>query len=136
LRRVTTPPELEGVLRESRRLLRFYESLNYSTRREIAKWIAAAKHTETRRRRSEQMAERLMETMEAERELPPLIQAALARNPKAREGWERMSPGVRRGQLLAIFYYRNPESRARRIAKTVEMMVEYAEKGKGKAHRG
>ncbi|HSA93399.1 MAG TPA: YdeI/OmpD-associated family protein, partial [Terriglobales bacterium] len=67
--------------------------------------------------------------------LPPLIQAALARNPKAREGWQRMTPGQRRAQLLAIFYYRNPESRARRITKAVEVMVEYAEKGEAKARR-
>ncbi len=131
-RTVTAPAELERALRESKRLHRFYESLNYSTRREIAKRIAEAKHTETRLRRSEQMAERLFETMEAERELPPMIQAALARNPQAREGWERMPPSHRRAHLLGIFYYRNPESRARRIAKAVEMMLEYAEKRRGR----
>ena len=65
--------------------------------------------------------------MEAEQELPPLLQREFARVPHAWEGWQRMSPGQRRAQLLAIFYYRNPESRARRVAKTVEMAAEYAE---------
>ena len=39
-----------------------------------------------------------------------------------------MPPSHRRNHLLSIFYYRNPESRARRVAKAVEMMLEYAEK--------
>ena len=125
---VTAPAELLRVLGESKRLLRFYESLNYSTRREIGKWIAEAKQKETRVRRSEQMAVRLMETLEAERELPPILKLALAHNPKAHAGWQRMAPGQQRGELLGIFYYRNPESRARRVAKAVARMEEYAEK--------
>ncbi len=130
---VTAPVELLQVLQESKRLLKFYTSLNYSTRREIAKWIAEAKQKETRVRRSEQMAVRLMETLEAERELPPILKVALAHNSKARAGWERMPRGHRRGHLLGIFYYRNPESRARRVAKAVAMMEEYGEKRGGEA---
>ncbi len=127
-REVSQPGELLRVLRQSKALARFYESLSYSTRSEIAKWILAAKQKQTRLRRSEQMAERLMETMEAERELPPLIKVALTLNPKARAGWARMPAGRRRGELLGIFYYRNPESRARRVAKAIAAMEEYAEK--------
>jgi uncharacterized protein YdeI (YjbR/CyaY-like superfamily) len=74
------------------------------------------------------MAVRLMETLEAERELPPILKVALAHNSKARAGWERMPPSHRRRHLLGIFYYRNPESRARRVAKAVAKMEEYAEK--------
>ncbi len=69
-----------------------------------------------------------MLTMEAERELPPILQVALHQNPMARAGWERMSPACRRTHLFAIFHYRDPESRARRVAKAVEAMVEQAEK--------
>ncbi|HYL92191.1 MAG TPA: YdeI/OmpD-associated family protein, partial [Alphaproteobacteria bacterium] len=103
--------------------------LNPSGRREIARWIAEGKQRDTRLRRAEQMAERLMETIEAERELPPLIKVALANNPKATAGWKRMPPSHRRFHLLGIFGYRNPESRARRLAKAVAEMVEYAERG-------
>jgi len=128
-RTVAAPVELKHALGQSKRLAKFYESLNYSTRREIAKWIGQGKQPETRRRRSEQMAVRLMETLEAERgDLPPVLRLALERNPKARAGWERMPPSQRRFHLLGISGYRNPESRARRVAKAVEMMVEYAEK--------
>jgi len=126
---VSVPGEMERALKESKRLQKYYDSLNYSTRREIAKWIGQAKQAETRRRRAEQLAVRLMETMEAERgDLPPVLRLALDRNPQARAGWERMSPSHRRAHLFGITYYRNPESRARRVAKAVEMMVEYAEK--------
>jgi uncharacterized protein YdeI (YjbR/CyaY-like superfamily) len=127
-RNIEPPAELLAMLRQSKQLKKFYESLNYSTRREIAKWVAEGKHSETRQRRCEQMAERLMQTMEAEQELPPLIQVALARNPKAKAGWEIMPPSHRRFHLLGIFGYRNPESRARRLVKAVEEMVAYGDK--------
>jgi uncharacterized protein YdeI (YjbR/CyaY-like superfamily) len=69
-----------------------------------------------------------MLVMEGERELPPVLQAALQRNPKACAGWELMPPSQRRWHLFGIFGYRNPESRARRVAKAVEAMLEYAQK--------
>jgi uncharacterized protein YdeI (YjbR/CyaY-like superfamily) len=127
-RKIQQPEELLRVLRESKRLQKYYEALNFSMRREIARWVAAGKHSETRRRRAGQMAERLMLTMEAEHELPPLLQVAFRHNPKAQSGWELMPPSHRRFHLLGIFGYRNPESRARRIAKAVQEMVAYADK--------
>ena len=129
-REIKAPAELMEVLKESKRLLKFYESLNPSYRNYIAKWVGEGKHSETRRRRADQIAVRLMETVEAEQELPPLIQAAIARNPRAQAGWKLMSKAHRRAHLMGIFYYRDPESRARRIAKAVEEMVEYTERKK------
>jgi hypothetical protein len=37
-----------------------------------------------------------------------------------------MSPSHRRGHLLAIFYYRTPEARDRRISKTTEDALAFA----------
>ena len=126
---VRVPAELERALQQSKRLEKYYASLNCSTRREIARSVGGAKQAETRRRRAQQLAAHLMETMEAERgDLPPVLRLALARNPQARAGWERMPPSQRRFHLFGITGYRSPESRARRVAKAVEMMVEYAEK--------
>ena len=125
--------ELQHMLRQSKQFQKFYDSLNFSIRRYIADWVEEPKSVEARRRRAEQMAERIMETLEAERELPPLIQIAFQRNPKARTGWELMSPKHRRSHLMGIFYYRNPESRARRLAKAVEEMIGYAEKRENKS---
>jgi hypothetical protein len=65
--------------------------LSPSRRHEIAKWVAEPKGEESRRRRALQIAERLMETMEAERELPPIMQLAFRQNPRAAEQWQRMS---------------------------------------------
>jgi uncharacterized protein YdeI (YjbR/CyaY-like superfamily) len=130
---VRVPGEMERALKESKRLAKYYASLNYSTRREIARWVAGAKQAETRRRRAEQMAVHLMETMEAERgDLPPVLRLALERNPKARAGWERMPPSQRRFHLFGITGYRSPESRARRVEKAMAEMVEYAEKREGR----
>jgi len=127
-RHIEPPQELLHTLQQSKRLQKYYESLSPSMRRDIAQRVGSAKHKETRERRAEQMAEHLLQVMEAERELPPVLQAALTHNPKARAGWELMPPSHRRHHLLGIFGYRNPESRARRVAKAVEMMLEYAEK--------
>ena len=46
--------------------------------------------------------------------------SAFARDPKAGEGWNRMSAARRRSLLFAIFYYRAPEARRRRIDKMLE----------------
>jgi len=127
-RKFSAPAELLRELRQSKRLQKYHDALSPSTRNDIAKWVSEGKQSETRQRRAEQIAERLMLTMEAERELPPVLQVALHRNPVARAGWERMSPACRRAHLFAIFHYRDPESRARRVAKAVEAMVEQAEK--------
>ena len=128
VRKIEPPPELTAVFRQSKELRKYFESMSNSSRSYISAWIAEGKHSETRKRRADQMAERLMQTMEAEIELPPVLQVAMARNPKAKIGWEKMPPSHRRFHLLGIFGYRNPESRARRIAKAIEEMVAYADK--------
>jgi uncharacterized protein YdeI (YjbR/CyaY-like superfamily) len=134
-RTVTIPTELKRVLAGDRSVLRWFDKLNYSIRKWIVDWITDVKSADARVRRSEQIAEQLMSTMEAEHELPPMIQLAFARTLRAREGWDLMSTSRRRGNLLAIFYYRTPDSRARRLAKVVEEAAALAEKKAGKKNR-
>ena len=116
-------PELEKALRSSRQLGKFWESLSLSMRTDMARFVAAAKQPPTRARRAERTAEWLMETMEAERELSPLLRQSLARDPKAAEGWNRMTPSHRRRHLLGIFYVRDPRARLRRLEKAVEELT-------------
>ncbi|HEY2391445.1 MAG TPA: YdeI/OmpD-associated family protein [Candidatus Angelobacter sp.] len=97
--------------------------MNQSTRYWIAKWTSDPKSSDARTRRSQQIAERLMETMEAEKELPPMIEIALHQNPRARERWEQISQSHRRSHLMGIFYYRTPESRTRRLNKCVNELL-------------
>jgi uncharacterized protein YdeI (YjbR/CyaY-like superfamily) len=120
---VAPPAELLRELGQSKRLHKFFESLNPSRRHEIAKWIAQCKTSEARKRRSQQIAERLMETMEAELALPPIMQLAFRQNPRAHAEWNRMSPSHRRAHLFSIFHYREPEARARRLAKVIDQML-------------
>jgi hypothetical protein len=122
------PPELKRFLKEDADLRRWFEKLNYSMRNEIGKWIIEVKSPEARVRRSEQMAERLLAVMDAEHELPPVLQVAFAHEPRAFAGWKRMSPSHRRRHLLGIFYYRAPESRARRIEKTLQEALAFADR--------
>ena len=124
----TVSAELQCFLNEERALRRWFDQLNYSTRKWIADWISQVKSAEARARRAEQVAEQLLATMEAERELPPILKLAFARDPHALAGWQRMSPSHRRGHLLAIFYYRSPDARDRRIAKMLEDALAFAEK--------
>jgi uncharacterized protein YdeI (YjbR/CyaY-like superfamily) len=109
------PDELGRVFRSDRTLKRWYDGLNHSTRAEIGKWIMDPKSAAAQARRAQQMAERLLQVMDAERNLPPRLQAAFARDARARQGWDAMSPGRRRSHLLGIFYYRTLEGQARRI---------------------
>ena len=120
VRKATVPMELKRALSQDRSLQRWFDNLSYSIRRWIADLIAQPKSAEARVRRAEQIAEQLLTTMEAERELPPVLKTAFARDPRAWEGWQSMSPSHRRHHLLGIFHNRSPEARDRRIAKMLE----------------
>jgi uncharacterized protein YdeI (YjbR/CyaY-like superfamily) len=122
------PPELKRFFKEDAHLRRWFEKLNYSMRNEIGEWIIQVKSPEARVRRAEQMAERLLAVMDAEDELPPVLQVAFAHEPRAFEGWKRMSPSHRRRHLFGVFYYRNPESRARRIEKSLQEALAFADR--------
>ncbi len=127
-RTVIVPDELQNILSEDSSLRRWYDELNHSTRNDIAKWIGEPKSAEARVRRAEQIAERLLAVMQAEHELPPILQRAFARHPRAREGWDGMSASRRRGHLFGIFYYRIPDAQARRIDKMLDDATALAEK--------
>ena len=113
------PSELARLLKPEKKLARWYEGLSESTRWAIGKWIDGVKGGEARQRRAEQMVERLMLTMEGEKELPPVLEVAFLRSPTARRGWEAMTKTHRRTQLMAIFYYQSPEAREKRVRKLV-----------------
>jgi uncharacterized protein YdeI (YjbR/CyaY-like superfamily) len=114
------PLELAKVLKSEKRLAKWYEGLSESQRWEIGKWIDGVKGAEARQRRVEQIAERLMLTMEGEKELPPVLEVAFRRVPAARKGWEAMTKVQRRSNLMAVFYYQSPEAREKRVRKVVE----------------
>jgi uncharacterized protein YdeI (YjbR/CyaY-like superfamily) len=111
------PDELAALLEDEPGLRGWYDELSEYTRREIGKWVLDVKSDAARMRRVEQMAERLLATMEGERELPPVVQAAFRRRPKAKAGWARMTPTQRRMELFAVNYYQTPEAREKRVDK-------------------
>ena len=131
-RRAATPAELLRLLSSERALLRWFGQLNYSTQKYIGDWVSEPKSAGSRQRRAEQIAERLMSVMEAEKDLPPAIRTALSQDPRSMEGWNLMSQARRRGHLLAIFYYRDPKSQARRIAQAVKDAFQLAERNSKK----
>jgi uncharacterized protein YdeI (YjbR/CyaY-like superfamily) len=130
-REAELPDELAALLDDEPGLRKWYHALSEYTRREIGKWVVGVKSDEARMRRAQQMAERLLVTMEGEQELPPVIAAAFRERPKARAGWKKMTEAQRRGELMAVFYYQTPEARAKRVAK----LCDGAEKRAGRSCR-
>ena len=114
------PEELEVLLDEEPGLRDFYDELTEYTRREVGKWIGLAKSDAARRNKAEQMAERLMATMEGEVTLPPVVEREFKKRPKARAGWAKMTPLQRRHELMAVFYYQSPAARQKRVEKLCE----------------
>jgi uncharacterized protein YdeI (YjbR/CyaY-like superfamily) len=124
----TIPAELQRILNEDRSFRRWFDQLSFSMRKWICDWIVNVKNPASRVRRAEQVAEQLLSTMEAELDLPPILKRAFASDPRAYLGWQSMTPLQRRHQLLGIFYYRNPESRDRRIAKMLEAALAHTDR--------
>lgn len=134
-RKAVIPMELKRAFSQARPLQRWFDNLSYSMRRWMCDQVVQPKNASARVRRAEQIAELLLATMEAELELPPILKAAFARDPRAFEGWQRMTPTQRRGNLLSIFHYRSPESRGKRIAKMLEEAAARAGARDGKQKR-
>jgi uncharacterized protein YdeI (YjbR/CyaY-like superfamily) len=124
----TVPPELRSAISQDGALLKWFGQLNYSMRKWISDQVTQPRSVGARVRRAEQIAEQLMCAMEAESELPPLLKLAFSREPEALRGWNLMTPLKRRGELLAIFHYRTPDARDRRIEKTMVVALAMAER--------
>ncbi len=131
-RAAEVPPELAQALKGDRRLRKWFDGLNYYTRRVIGALVAEARAGGSREQRAERMAEWLLLAMEGETETPPILKAAFLRHPQARAGWEAMTPARRRSHLLGIFYLQGAGARERRAAKAVEDAVRVA----GRARKG
>lgn len=130
-RELTTPPELEKLLRQDRTLRKWYERLSASMRKAMNDQIEAPQSAEARVGRAELWAERMMLAMEGERVTPPILEAAFQRQPGAREGWKAMTPIQRRSHLMGIFYYQSPESRQKRARKAIEEALRISGKRRG-----
>ena len=113
------PKELDAALNEEPALRNWFDHLSYSIRKWLVDQVANAKSAETRRKRAERVAENLMAAMDAEHDLPPMIRLAFARHPGAEQAWRNLTAIQRRQNLLAIFFYRTPESRLNRIEKLI-----------------
>jgi uncharacterized protein YdeI (YjbR/CyaY-like superfamily) len=127
-RGVVLCPELERALRCARQLRPWFDRLSPSTRRAVGALVLAVKSAESRRQKAEGVAEWLLSAMEGERQLPPILRAAFAREPLAEAGWRAMTSVQRRGHLLGIFSCRGPEARQRRAGKAVQEAVQAAKR--------
>lgn len=126
------PPELSSALKGDRRLRPWFDRLGHSRRKDIGGWVNQARSKESRKKRAVQMAEWLLLTLEGEIDPPPILKAAFQFQPRARAGWEAMTPTQRRNHLLGIFHYQSAESREKRAAKAIEDALRVAQKNASK----
>jgi bifunctional DNA-binding transcriptional regulator/antitoxin component of YhaV-PrlF toxin-antitoxin module len=61
-------------------------------------------------------------------EAPADLKAALARSPQARTAWDELSYSHRREHVEALLEAKKPDARARRLKKTVEMLLKQRQK--------
>jgi len=125
------PMEFARVLRGERALRKYFSSLTPSMQKGFSYFINQAKAPETRRKRSEQMAEALYLAMEGELEPPPILRAAFQRQPLALEGWNCMTPIMRRNHLLGIFFRQTPQGREQRARMAIDDALRVARRKRG-----
>jgi uncharacterized protein YdeI (YjbR/CyaY-like superfamily) len=113
--RLKMPQLLVDACDGDEELLAWMGMLRESWQRWIAKTVMEPKSDEAKERRAAKWAELLLETKEAEQELPPLLVAKLRRFPDAKAGWDKMSFARRRYFLLAIFGAKSMEARENRM---------------------
>ncbi len=126
-RPIVIPSELEKLFKQEKALRKFFNEWSDSGRRWVVNEIAGKKSAASRQKRVEQLAEQMLETIEADRELPPMIARAFAESPKARAAWTKATPLYRRQRLYAVFYYRNVDSRERRVQKMIDELLAKAD---------
>jgi len=127
--RFEPPRELMPAINQDRALRKYFDKLSPSMRNDISRYVSEPKNPESRAKRAEQIAERLMTAMLGERgELPPNLQAALARDERLKRGWELMPPSKKRFHIIGLTGYKSPESQQKRLAKTLEEVAHYAKK--------
>jgi hypothetical protein len=119
-RDLVLPVELERVFKQNPRLRKWFDRLSYSVRKWMADMVSSLKSPEARRRRADRIAGQIMETMDAEHDLPPMIRSTFQRNPEIATAWRKMTDIQRRYTLLAIFNYQTPQSRLRRLERIVD----------------
>ena len=90
--------------------------------KELSAWIMQPKSEGSRKKRAEHMAERLMLTMEAQRELPGFIVKAL-NEAGAMKGWKALTERQRLLLWLAVFRPVGMEGRERQVRGLVDAAV-------------
>jgi uncharacterized protein YdeI (YjbR/CyaY-like superfamily) len=123
-RELILPKELERTLNQDRAMRKWFDLLNFSIRKWMVDYVSDGKTAETRRNRAGRMAEQVLETMEAELELPPIIRLAFNRNPGAEQAWRGMTETQRRHNLFSIFHRRTLQSRMVRIQQIIDQALE------------
>jgi uncharacterized protein YdeI (YjbR/CyaY-like superfamily) len=129
--RLPMPKLLVDACDGDEQLLAWAGTLRESWQRWIARHVMQPASEETRQRRAERWAELMLQTMEAEQELPPALAARLRRTRYAAEGYALMSVNRRRDYLMTIFGARGMQARENQIMRWIEACVAKGARGGG-----
>jgi hypothetical protein len=124
------PPLLVEAFDGDDELLQWVGTLRESWQRYIAQMVMEPVSDDAKQRRAESWAERLLQTMEAEQELPPLLARRLRTTRDAAAGWERMARNRRLDYLLTIFGARSEAATETQVVRWLDACV-----AKGKSRR-
>ena len=117
------PPLLIEAFDGDDELLQWVGTLLESWQRWIAKNIMEPASDEAKQRRAEAWAERLLQTKEAEEELPPLLARRLRATRDAAAGWESMGRSRRLNHLLTIFGARSEAATETQVKRWLDACV-------------
>jgi uncharacterized protein YdeI (YjbR/CyaY-like superfamily) len=133
---LTLPKELERALNQDRAVRKWFERLNFAIRKSLVDYVSDAKAADTRLNRANRVAEQILESMEAELELPPMMRLVFNRHPGAEQVWRSMTETQRRHSLLSIFFRRTPQSRMQRIERLIDQALQAQQRKKEKDRAG
>ncbi len=120
------PVEIRKVLATAPKALAIWKGLTPIARRDFISWIDSAKQAETRKRRIDSLASRLLAGKRRPccyTLVPMNLYKALGTTPKAKAVWKDLTPDERRDFVDWIESAKEREARGLRIVKTCAILV-------------
>jgi uncharacterized protein YdeI (YjbR/CyaY-like superfamily) len=122
---LTVPPDLRKALAATPGAKAAWSDLTPVARRDFLSWVAAAKQSETRRRRIERACDMLITGKRRPccyAVVPLDLHNALKAAPPAKAGWSGLTPDARRDFIAWIDAAKAREARKRRIERVCAML--------------
>lgn len=122
-KKVTVPAALRTALNANNDARKFFDDLPPSSQRYRVEMITDAKPA-NRAKRIQALVENLAELERAEKQTPEYLQRALDKNAAARAKYAKLAKTHKRVMLIYIIGGKSQETRNRRVAKSIKVLLE------------